>query len=139
MLALQVESTFSNSGVPRTDAEAAALSPHNYFEFHWKLRLPEGYDHDALVALVTPHAARLSRSALRKVANGFEHRFVTMRLYDIGRDGALVLPPSAEPAIVLRHTAYQGSFRCPIHGMPVQPRCCHVLCCHRPRRALRSL
>eukprot|EP00966_Prymnesium_polylepis_P201842 4676744-Prymnesium_polylepis.1 len=77
---VQVESTFSNRGVPATDAEAAALSPHNCasaatrtavlcprvppwrlgaraargvtdFEFHWKLRLPADYDHAALVAL----------------------------------------------------------------------------------------
>ena len=85
---VKIESTFSNPGVPRTDAEAAALSPHNYFEFHWKLRLPSAYDHAALAALVGAHGARLSRSALRHLGEGFHHRFVTLRLYDMGRDSA---------------------------------------------------
>ena len=39
ILRVKIESTMSNRGVPDTDAEAAALSPHNYFEFHWKLKL----------------------------------------------------------------------------------------------------
>ncbi|EOD33607.1 hypothetical protein EMIHUDRAFT_229565 [Emiliania huxleyi CCMP1516] len=85
---VKIESTFSNPGVPHTDAEAAALSPHNYWEFHWKLRLPASYDHAALAALVGTHDARLSRSALRSLGGGYHHRFVTLRLYDMGRSSA---------------------------------------------------
>ena len=40
VLRVKIESLMGNPGVPITDAEAAALSPSNYFEFHWKLKLP---------------------------------------------------------------------------------------------------
>ncbi|KAL3899087.1 MAG: hypothetical protein SGPRY_012707, partial [Prymnesium sp.] len=85
---VKVEATFSHPGVPRNKAEAAALSPHNYFECHTKLSLPSPSDRASLLALLSPHGARLSRSALRVLGGGREHRFVTLRMYEEGREGA---------------------------------------------------
>jgi hypothetical protein len=76
------------AGVPKTDTEAAALSPHNYFEFHYKLRLPLEYDRPALAALCQTYTAKLSRSALKKLSKGYHHRFVTLRIYDVGANSA---------------------------------------------------
>lgn len=95
VLRTKVEAGFHNPGVPATDAEAAALSPHNYFEVHWKLRLPRGgAELPALARLAAAHGARLSRSALKRASSGgeggvgHEQRFVTLRLYDCGRERA---------------------------------------------------
>ncbi|BCY11284.1 hypothetical protein [Actinoplanes sp. L3-i22] len=67
-------------GVPVRDAEATG---ERYFEQHVKVRLDPG-PVAALGALVTPHRARLSRSA-----GGTGHRFVTQRFHRAGRTTAL--------------------------------------------------
>lgn len=85
----KIEANMSNSGVPISDEEAARLSPENYFEFHVKLSLPPGFDEDNLRAVTASNDARLSRSALRVTGQGVQKRFVTQRLYGIGRDSAL--------------------------------------------------
>jgi hypothetical protein len=53
-----------------------------YFEHHLKLRLPAGYDHLLLEALVLPHGAHLSWNARRVLPgpDGYQERFVIQRV-----------------------------------------------------------
>lgn len=87
---IKVEAELSNVGVPVTDCDAAALSPHSYFECQCKLWLARTSDFDALIALLQPHGARLSRHSLWHAPGSLLDRYVSLRLYDLGRDAALV-------------------------------------------------
>jgi hypothetical protein len=82
---LKLEAVATNEGVPETDAEARELPADNYFEFHVKLLLPAHADLGALRACCARHDARLSRNALKSAADGRSERFVTLRLYHVGR------------------------------------------------------
>ncbi|MGW2057961.1 hypothetical protein ACWCOZ_29305 [Streptomyces sp. NPDC001840] len=77
-----------NSGVPQTDAEAAALPAHCHFEHHIKLRLPIPYDTQRLAAVVERHSAHISRNARRVLSGGVQERFVTQRARGVGRPAA---------------------------------------------------
>lgn len=101
----KLEAAFSNPGVPVTDEAAFQLSPHVYFEFHHKLRLPPNFDGEALRQLVTSHGARLSRSALKRLDCGTQHRFVTLRLYNVGRYDAT---PAGAPTCGCPHLSAHG-------------------------------
>jgi hypothetical protein len=74
---VKLEAEVTNDGVP-VDAPGA---PGTYFEFHAKLAL--GDDIETLRALCLANGAHLSNNAV-------EHgtRFVTMRVYEAGRDEA---------------------------------------------------
>jgi hypothetical protein len=61
----------------------------NYFEFHVKLLLSADSDLDVLRACCERHGARLSRNAFKREEDGRSERFLTMRLYGIGRRSAL--------------------------------------------------
>ncbi|MFC4514070.1 hypothetical protein [Streptomyces ehimensis] len=84
----KIEATPWAEGVPRTDAEAAALGARYYFEHHVKLLLTPGTDTSALTALAEAHAAHLSRNARRVRADGRAERFVTQRCRLVGRPTA---------------------------------------------------
>ncbi|MFO0846460.1 MAG: hypothetical protein U0797_29505 [Gemmataceae bacterium] len=84
---LKLEAVTTNEGVPATDEEARAFPAGNYFEFHVKLTLPAEGDLDALRVVCTRHAAHLSLNALR---DDSARRFVTMRVYGVGRVNAEV-------------------------------------------------
>jgi len=82
----KIEAMFSNRGVPDTDEAAASLSAENYFEFHLKIRLAE--DRVGKLREICrnrPKKARLSQNAFKKLASGLQERFVTLRLYDMGK------------------------------------------------------
>jgi hypothetical protein len=83
---LKLEAVATNDGLPETDEEARK-HPANYFEFHVKLILPRGCDLDELRRLCAEHQARLSSNAL-KVDGGEMERFITLRLYGLGRTSA---------------------------------------------------
>jgi hypothetical protein len=85
---VKLEAVITNQGVPHSDEQARALSPNNYFEFHTKLLLPPETDLDALRRLCQRHDAHLSRNALKQHAEGLAERFVTLRLYHLGRINA---------------------------------------------------
>ncbi|MER6979198.1 hypothetical protein [Streptomyces carpinensis] len=73
------------TGVPRTDAEAAALPGDCYFEHHVKLLLSGERQVVAVRALAEPHTAHVSRNARRASADGTHERFVTQRCRGVGR------------------------------------------------------
>ncbi|MFC7241896.1 nucleotidyl transferase AbiEii/AbiGii toxin family protein [Catellatospora aurea] len=78
------------TGVPATDADAAAEPAGRYFEHHVKLLLP-AEDVASLLAvatLVEQHGARLSRNARRVRDDGRQERFVTQRCHGVGLDSA---------------------------------------------------
>ncbi len=78
---VKLEADVTNEGVP---VEAPG-EPGTYFEFHAKVRLPVGDDAiAALRALCVAHGAHLSRNDVEPGVT----RFVTMRVYEAGRDRA---------------------------------------------------
>jgi hypothetical protein len=85
---LKLEALVSNPGVPATDEEARAWPAGNYFEFHVKVALPPGADLEALRELCRQCGAHLSRNALKQDGDGPAHRFVTQRVYGVGRERA---------------------------------------------------
>jgi hypothetical protein len=82
---VKLEALVSNAGVPETDEEAARLPAANYFEFHVKVMLPPQADLKALRARCAAHNAHLSANAFKAEADGRPQRFVTLRLYGVGR------------------------------------------------------
>jgi len=76
---VKLEADVTNDGIP---VERAG-PPGTYFEFHAKLRFRPVYDFERLRALCVGAGAHLSR-------NNIEHdgRFVTLRVYEAGRDRA---------------------------------------------------
>src|SRR4051794_33309960 len=82
---VKIEAVITNTGLPRTDAEAATFPASNYFEFHVKALLGPGADLDALRAVCDSHAAHLSSNALKRDTAGQSERFVTLRAYGVGR------------------------------------------------------
>jgi hypothetical protein len=74
---VKLEAEVTNDGVP----VAAPGAPGTYFEFHVKLAI--GDDVDALRGLCLANGAHLSNNAAERGA-----RFVTMRVYEAGRDEA---------------------------------------------------
>lgn len=85
---VKIEAAPWNTGVPRTDAEAAALPAAYYFEHHVKLALADEAEVAAVRALAVAHAAHLSRNARRIRDEGGHERFVTQRCGGVGRDAA---------------------------------------------------
>src|SRR5436190_5078768 len=85
---LKLEAVITNTGVPQTDDEARAFPPGNYFEFHVKVTLAPGADLEPLRALCKEHGAHLSANALKTEEDGRSERFVTLRVYGVGRDKA---------------------------------------------------
>ncbi len=86
---LKLEALVGNAGVPETDEEARALPPGNYFEFHVKVTLSPGADLAGLRARCQELGAHLSRNALKGEDGGPTQRFVTQRIYGVGRARAL--------------------------------------------------
>jgi hypothetical protein len=97
---VKLEAVATNAGVPDNDAAAAHLPPGNYFEFHVKLLLPADADLDALRACCDRHGARLSRNALKMEQDGRSERFVTMRVYGMGRQNAFARLEALERDLV---------------------------------------
>jgi hypothetical protein len=86
---IKLEAVVGNTGVPETDEEARRQPAGNYFEFHVKVDLPPGADLERLLDLCQRHQAHLSSNAFRQEADGCTQRFVTQRVYGVGRARAL--------------------------------------------------
>jgi hypothetical protein len=84
---VKLEAVATNEGIPDSDEEAEA-SADRYFEFHVKLLLQPDADQEALQACCARHSARLSRNAFKTERDGRSERFVTQRLYGVGRRSA---------------------------------------------------
>lgn len=86
---VKLEAVGKNPMTPQTD-EAARAAPNNYFEFHVKLLLGPG---DALATIedvCLRHSAHLSSNARKLRDDGLAERFVTQRVYAVGRPNAEV-------------------------------------------------
>lgn len=85
---LKLEALGKNRDIPEDDATAKA-QPANYFEFHVKALLPRGgTDVEALRARCERHGAHLSRNTWKVREDGASERFVTLRVYGLGRANA---------------------------------------------------
>lgn len=84
----KIEAVGAHPEVPHSDAEAAAAPRENYFEFHVKVILPQGTCTIDLEATVRAHGAHLSRNSLKPARAGASERFVTLRVYGLGRPRA---------------------------------------------------
>jgi hypothetical protein len=82
---VKLEASPFAEGVPSTAEDGC------YFEHHIKLLLPPDADESALVDVVTPHGAHLSRNVRRIREDGNSERFVTQRCHAaaVDRLGAL--------------------------------------------------
>jgi len=79
---VKLEADVTNDGIP---VERGG-PPGTYFEFHAKLRFAPVYDFEALRALCVAAGAHLSNNDFERGA-----RFVTLRVYEAGRDHAQAL------------------------------------------------
>ncbi|KAM9966525.1 hypothetical protein ACTFIR_006743 [Dictyostelium discoideum] len=104
---LKIEILASCTGVPDSIEKHLQLSPSNYFEFHIKLLLPilnnnneNNYNNNnneiingnlnLLKEIMNKHNGHLSRNSFRiSLDEKFAERFVTLRMYSIGRDIAI--------------------------------------------------
>lgn len=85
---LKLEALGKNRDIPEDDATAKA-QPSNYFEFHVKALVPSGGTGvEALRARCETHGAHLSRNARKVREDGASERFVTLRVYGLGRANA---------------------------------------------------
>jgi len=85
----KIEAMCSTSGVPLTDEDAnLKMSKANYFEFHLKLELTT-QQLPSLEKICKSHNAHLSKNAFKTNNDGNQERFVTLRMYGVGKDTAL--------------------------------------------------
>jgi hypothetical protein len=85
---VKIEAAPSNEDVPKTDAEASDLPESKYFEHHVKVLLADEDAVAGLTSLAVPHGGHVSRNARRVRPDGRQERFVTQRLYRVGRETA---------------------------------------------------
>jgi hypothetical protein len=85
---IKVEAMTNNQDIPESDEEAQALPASNYFEFHVKVTLPADSDLVKLQAQCQKRGGHLSANAFKYQRGGQQQRFVTMRLYGVGRQSA---------------------------------------------------
>lgn len=81
----KIEAMFSNKGVPEDDEEAESLSPENYFEFHIKVPIRNDDNLETIHRICKEHNAHLSRNGFKKIDQNSSQRFVTQRMYGMGR------------------------------------------------------
>lgn len=85
---LKLEAVVTNDGVPGTDEEARTFPPGNYFEFHVKVTLSGTEALDSVRESCHRHGAHLSANARDHDGEGAARRFVTLRVYGVGRIAA---------------------------------------------------
>lgn len=85
---VKFEAMVNNQDIPESDEEAQTLPASNYFEFHVKVTLPASADISALQAQCRQRGGHLSANAFKYHRDGQQQRFVTMRLYGVGRQSA---------------------------------------------------
>ncbi|MEO1427935.1 MAG: hypothetical protein AAFV71_02485 [Cyanobacteria bacterium J06633_8] len=85
---MKIEAMVSNRDIPISDMEAQKLSKSNYFEFHVKAILSTSENLEVLRKYCLQHDAHLSTNAFKKLADGKQMRFITMRVYGVGYKSA---------------------------------------------------
>ncbi len=81
---IKIEAMVSNQDIPILDIEAQKLPKSNYFEFHVKAILSADQNLEVLKKYCLQHDAHLSANAFKKLVNGRQQRFITMRVYRVG-------------------------------------------------------
>lgn len=85
---IKLEAMVSNRDIPMEDIEAQKLPESNYFEFHVKVILSAGDNLEMLKKYCLQHDAHLSANAFKKLVDGKQQRFITMRVYSVGYKSA---------------------------------------------------
>jgi 3-methyladenine DNA glycosylase/8-oxoguanine DNA glycosylase len=85
---IKIEAMTYNQDIPVEDWEVSHHPASNYFEFHIKALLPADTDLQALEQQCSEQGAHLSANALKQMAKGYHQRFITLRLYGLGRKSA---------------------------------------------------
>ena len=85
---IKIEAMVSNQDIPMSDIKAQKLSKSNYFEFHVKAILSASENLEALKKYCLQHNAHLSKNAFKKLIDGKQERFITMRVYGLGYKSA---------------------------------------------------
>ncbi|MDY6901911.1 MAG: hypothetical protein SWZ49_28135 [Cyanobacteriota bacterium] len=85
---IKIEAMVSNQDIPIYDVEAQKLPKSNYFEFHVKAILSASDNLEVLRKYCLQHDAHLSKNAFKKLLNGKQKRFITMRMYGVGYKSA---------------------------------------------------
>ncbi|MEO1376111.1 MAG: hypothetical protein AAFW70_17720 [Cyanobacteria bacterium J06635_10] len=85
---IKIEAMVSNRDIPISDIEAQKLLKSNYFEFHIKVILSEDENLEVLRKYCLEHDAHLSANAFKKLVDGKQQRFITMRVYGVGYKSA---------------------------------------------------
>lgn len=88
MVRVKIEAMVYNQDIPVEDWEILSHPVTNYFEFHIKALLPPGMDLKALEHQCVQQEAHLSKNAFKQLENGYHQRFITLRLYGLGRQSA---------------------------------------------------
>ncbi|EGC38127.1 hypothetical protein DICPUDRAFT_149244 [Dictyostelium purpureum] len=131
---VKIEILASCKGVPENDIKHKLLSPSNYFEFHIKLLIPNDKDinHNnnnnnindnnptiegnnnlkLLKELMINHNGHLSRNSFKvHVEESYQERFVTLRMYSIGKETAMDRFESCKNDLVLNKFNIASSHR----------------------------
>ncbi|MEM6751631.1 MAG: hypothetical protein AAF630_01370 [Cyanobacteria bacterium P01_C01_bin.38] len=85
---IKIEAMVSNQDIPISDIEAQKLPKSNYFEFHVKAILSADENLEVLRKYCLQHKAHLSANAFKKLVDGKQQRFITMRAYAVGYQSA---------------------------------------------------
>ncbi|BAY86816.1 hypothetical protein NIES267_63270 [Calothrix parasitica NIES-267] len=85
---IKIEAMVSNQDIPISNIEAQKLPKSNYFEFHVKAILSALENLEALRKYCLQHNAHLSKNAFKKLIDGKQERFITMRVYSLGYKSA---------------------------------------------------
>ena len=85
---IKIEAMVSNQDIPMSDIKAQKLSKSNYFEFHVKAILSASENLEALKKYCLQHNAHLSKNTFKKLIDGKQERFITMRIYGLGYKSA---------------------------------------------------
>ncbi|MUH01139.1 hypothetical protein F7734_56295 [Scytonema sp. UIC 10036] len=86
---IKIEAMLYNQDIPVTDSEVLRHPVTNYFEFHIKALLSKETDLEALRHHCAEFGAHLSVNAFKLNPNGqHHHRFITLRVYGLGRRSA---------------------------------------------------
>ncbi|MDJ1174202.1 hypothetical protein [Roseofilum capinflatum] len=82
---IKMEVAADHPGVPQGTADELDYTGDRYFEHHIKVLLPPLAALSLLRERVKPHAAHLSRNALKRRSDHYQERFVTQRCWGVGR------------------------------------------------------
>lgn len=91
VIRLKIEAHPENTGIPATTNDILESQKENYFEAHYKILLPistSNHSKKQLISLCQNYQAHLSKNAFKKRNDNFEERFVTKRIYKVGKKEA---------------------------------------------------